>query len=144
VANFNLDSIRKIFSGSEVSKSELAELNKEVMFMTLARATSADTNIKNVEVERVQEVLKARTGDDFSAADIRVAAQSAIFESAPLVRYLNAAAKKLSVADRVSVIHALTDVIESDGHTSDFEVAFFNDVAAALQLTPAQLVGLNA
>ena len=42
--------------------------------MTLARATSADTNIKNVEVERVQEVLKARTGDDFSAADIRVAA----------------------------------------------------------------------
>jgi uncharacterized tellurite resistance protein B-like protein len=144
VASFSLEGIKKVFSNSEASPEELVELNKEVMFMTLARATSADTNIKNVEVERVQEVLKARTGDQFSAADVRVAAQSAIFESAPLTRYLNAAAKKLSVADRVSVIHALTDVIESDGHTSDFEIAFFNDVAAALQLTPAQLVGLDS
>jgi uncharacterized tellurite resistance protein B-like protein len=86
--------------------------------------------------EASPEVLKARTGDQFPAADVRVAAQSAIFESAPLTRYLNAAAKKLSVADRVSVIHALTDVIESDGRTSD--------VAVALQLTPAQLVGLDS
>ena len=46
--------------------------------------------------------------------------------------------------NRVNVIHALTDIIESDGHTSDFEIAFFNDVGAALQLMPAQLVGLDS
>lgn len=140
---FTLDSVKKIFSGSEPTAEELAELNKEVMFMTLARATSADTNIQNVEVERVREVLKERLGEEFSAADVRVAAQSAIFESAPLNRYLAESGKKLALSDRLNVIHALIDVIHSDGRTSDFEVAFFNDVVAALQLTPAQLMGLE-
>jgi len=39
-------------------------------------------------------------------------------------------------------VTALTSffIIESDGHSSDFEIAFFNDVAAALQLTSAQRV----
>ncbi len=140
---FNLDSVRKIFSGTETSPQEIALLNKEVLFMTLARATSADTNVKNVEVERVQEVLKSRTGEDFSAADVRVAAQSALFEKAPLERYLSASAKKLSVKDRISVIQALSDVIRSDGQTSVFEISFFNQVAAALQMTPAQIIGLD-
>lgn len=143
MAIFNLDSVVKIFKGSEPTAEELAQLNKEVMFMTLARATSADTNIQNVEVERVREVLKERTGEDFTAAEVRVAAQSAIFESAPLTRYLSESAKKLTIADKANVIHALTDVIKSDGRTSDMEVSFFNDVVAALQLTPAQLVGLD-
>ena len=140
---FNLEGVLKIFGGSEPTPEELAELHKEVMLMTLARATSADTNIKNIEVERVREVLKARTGEDFPAADVRVAAQSAIFESAPLDRYLSASGKKLTWQDRLSVAEALADVINADGRVSELEITFFNSVAAALQLTPAQLIGLK-
>ncbi len=141
---FDLEGVLKIFRGSEPSREELAQLHQEVMLMTLARATSADTNIKNIEVECVREVLKTRTGEDFSAADVRVAAQSAIFESAPLGSYLTASARKLTWQDRLSVIEALADVIKADGHVSELEVTFFNDVAAALRLTPAQLMGLSA
>jgi hypothetical protein len=35
-------------------------------------------------------------------------------------------------------------VIQSDGRTSYMEINYFNDVVTALQLTPAQLVGLDA
>ena len=43
---------------SEPTEEERQQLFKEVALMTLARATSADTNIKHVEVETVQDVLK--------------------------------------------------------------------------------------
>lgn len=89
-------------------------------------------------------MLKAKTGEDFPAADVRVAAQSAIFESAPLDRYLNASARKLKTEDRVSIAEALAEVINSDGRVSNLEIAFFNEVAGALKLTPAQLMGLQA
>ena len=112
--------------------------------MALARATSADTNIQSIEVERVIEVLKTHTGNDYSPADIRVAAQSAIFEKVSLQRYLSASAKKIPWQDRVATVNALIDVIQSDGRTSYMEINYFNDVVTALQLTPAQLVGLDA
>ena len=32
------------------------------MLKTLARAAASDTNIKSVEIDKVQEVLQARTG----------------------------------------------------------------------------------
>ena len=139
---FNFEGVLKIFRGSEPTPVELAQLQKEVMLLTLARATSADSNIKNIEVERVQTVLKARTGEDFSASDIRVAAQSKIFEREPMDRYLGAAAKKLAWEDRLGVAEALVDVIKADGRISPREVSFFNDVTYALQVTPAQLMGL--
>ena len=143
MAIFNLNGVLKVFGGSEPSEAELAQLHKEVMLMALARATSADTNIKDIEVEQVREVLKKRTGEDVSAAEVRVAAQSAIFESAPLDRYLNTSAKQLSWQDRISIAEALAEIIKSDGRISDLEIGFFNDVAGALQLTPAQLMGLT-
>lgn len=141
MATLGLD---KIFNGAEPSASELAQLRKDVMFMALARATSADTNIQSIEVERVIEVLKRHTDNDYSAADIRVAAQSAIFEKVSLQRYLTASAKKIAWQDRVATVNALIDVIQSDGRTSYMEITYFNDVVTALQLTPAQLVGLEA
>jgi len=76
----SLAGVMKIFGGTDPSPEEQAQLAKEVMLMTLARATAADTNIKNIEVEKVREVLLARTGEDFPAADVRVAANSAIYE----------------------------------------------------------------
>ena len=140
----SLKGVLKIFGGGEPTPEEQAQLMKEVMLMTLARATSADSNIKDIEVERVQEVLKERTGEDFPAPDIRVAAQSAIFESAPLDKYLSASGKKLEWQDRLAIAEALVDVIKSDDRVNEMEIDFFNNVAEALELTPAQLMGLQS
>ena len=139
----SLGGIFKIFSGSEPTPEEQAQLAKEAMLMTLARATAADTNIKNIEVEKVREVLLARTGEDFPAADVRVAANSAIYEKAPLDKYLTTTAKKLTDDDRLGIAEALADVVNADGRVSDREITFFNDVVEALDLTPAQLMGLK-
>ena len=140
----SLAGVMKIFGGSDPTPEERAQLAKEVMLMTLARATAADTNIKDIEVEKVREVLKERTGEDFPAADVRVAANSAIYEKAPLARYLSTSGKKLNASDRLGIAQALAEVINADGRVSDREVSFFNDVAEALELTPAQLAGINA
>lgn len=140
----SLKNVLRIFSGAEPTDEERAELFKEVMMMTLARATSADTNIKDVEIEKVQQVLKDRIGDDYSAADIRVAAQSEIFESEPLDKYISASSKKLKIEDRLVVAKALVDVIHSDDRVSELEVNFFNTVVEALALTPADLMGLQS
>lgn len=140
----SLAGVLKIFGGSEPSPEEQAQLAKEVMLMTLARATAADTNIKAIEVDKVREVLRARTGDDFPDAEIRVAANSKLFEKAPLDKYLASSAKKLSARDRMNIAQALAEVINADGRVSDHEVNFFNTVANALSLTPAQLAGINA
>ena len=69
----SLGGVLKIFGGTDPTPEEQAQLAKEVMLMTLARATAADTNIKKVEVEKVREVLQARTGEDFPAVDVQVA-----------------------------------------------------------------------
>jgi uncharacterized tellurite resistance protein B-like protein len=139
----SLAGVLKIFGGSDPTPEEQAQLAKEVMLMTLARATAADTNIKAIEVEKVREVLQARTGEDFPAADVRVAANSRIYENAPLDKYLTTSAKKLTAADCLGIAEALADVINADGRVSSREIEFFNDVAAALSLTPAQLMGLE-
>ncbi len=140
----SLDAVLKFFGGgSEITPEEQAQLAKEVMLMTLARATSADTNIKAIEVTKVREVLKERTGEDIPDAEIRVAAHSAIYERAPLDRYISSSAKKLGWEDRLSIAQALADVVNADGRVSDREITFYNDVAEALALTPAQLMGLN-
>ncbi len=139
---FNFEGVLKIFGGSEPSPEMLAQLHKEVLLLTLARATSADSNIKSIEIERVQRVLKERTGEEYAAGDIRVAAQSAIFEREPLDRYLSAASKKLAWEDRLTVAEALVDVIKADGRISPREISFFNNITTALAVTPAQLMGL--
>ena len=140
----SLGGVLKIFGGSEPSAEEQAQLAKEVMLMTLARATAADTNIKAIEVDKVREVLKSKTGEDFPDADIRVAANSKIYEKAPLTKYVATSAKKLGPTDRLNIAHALADVVNADGRVSDREITFFNEVVEALDLTPAQLMGLNA
>ena len=98
---------------------------------------------KAIEVEKVQEVLMARTGDEFSSADVRVAANSAIYEKAPLDKYLSTSAKKLRDEDRLGIAQALAEVINADGRVSSREIEFFNRCVDALSLTPAQLMGLE-
>ena len=140
----DLGGVLKIFGGSEPSDEEKAELAKEVMLMVLARATAADTNIKQVEIDKVAQVLKAQTGETFSDADIRVAANSRIYEKAPLDRYVETSARKLGPAARLQIAEALKAVIHSDDRVSDYEISFFNNIVGALDLTPSQLMGLES
>ena len=139
----SLAGVLKIFGGSDPSPEEQAQLAKEVMLMTLARATAADTNIKAIEIEKVREVLLARTGEDIPAADVRVAANSRMYEKAPLDKYITSSAKKLNADDRLNIAVALADVVNADGRVSSREIQFFNEVASSLALTPAQLMGLQ-
>ena len=50
--------------------------------------------------------------------------------------------KQLEVEDQLIIVGALSDVILSDKRVSGAEVEFFNMVAGAFELTPAQLAGL--
>lgn len=140
----DLKNVLNIFGGADVSDDQRNELFKEVLLMTLARAADADINIQHVEVNRIQEILKQHTGEDFSAADIRVAARAELYAEATLRKYLSSVRKKMSEAHCAETIQALADVFRSDNNVSVLEIDFFNRVATALQVTPAQIAGLVA
>ncbi len=112
--------------------------------MTLARAADADINIQNVEVEKIQSILKDNTGEEFSAADIRVAARAELYAEATLRKYLGSVRKKMSAGHRAQTINALADVFRSDSTVSPLEVDFFDRVATALQASPSEIAGLVA
>lgn len=140
----DLKNVLKIFGGSELSKGEQEDLRKEVLLMTLARAADADINIQTAEVDRIREILKTHTGEDFSAADIRVAARAELYAEFTLRKYLSSIRKKLRPEDRADVVAALTDVFRSDSNVSPLEIDFFNRTVKALKATPAQIAGLVA
>lgn len=140
----DLKNVLQIFGGTTASPNGENELYKEVLLMTLARAANADINVQAVEVDRIREILKKRTGDEFSAADIRVAARAELYADATLVKYLNSVYKKLSAEHRAEVIRALADVFRVDRTVSVLEVDFFDNVAKALRVTPSQMAGLVA
>jgi uncharacterized tellurite resistance protein B-like protein len=140
----DLKNVLNIFGGADVSEDQQSELFKEVLLMTLARAADADINIQTVEVEKIRDILKQHTGDDFSSADIRVAARSELYAEATLRKYLGSVRKKMTDAHRAQTVQALADVFRSDSNVSVLEVDFFDRVATALQVTPSQIAGLVA
>ena len=140
----DLKNVLNVFGGSELSEGEQEELRKEVMLMTLARAADADINIQSVEVDRIREILKECTGEDFSSADIRLAARAELYAEANLRKYLGTVRKKLRPQDRADVVKALADVFRSDSNVSVLEIDFFNRTVEALNATPAQIAGLVA
>jgi uncharacterized tellurite resistance protein B-like protein len=140
----DLKNVLRIFGGADVDAETQQELFKEVLMMTLARAADADINIQTVEVDRIREIIKAHTGEDVTSADIRVAARAELYAEATLRKYLASVRKKLANKDRVNTVHALADVFRSDQAVSVLEIDFFNGVAEALQVTPAELAGLVA
>ncbi len=131
--------ISKLFGGASLTEEERANLVKEVMLMTLARAAASDTNIKSVEIDKVQEVLQARTGEEIPTSEIRVAANSALFEKVSLDKYLARSGKNLELEERVEIINALREVIGSDDRISEMEQDFFNMVVEALDIPAANL-----
>lgn len=140
----DLSTVLAIFGGSEPDPEKQKELFKEVLLMTLARASSSDSNIQQIEVESIQGILQKETGEEFSIADIRKAARSDLYETVPLRKYLSSASRKLKSEDRVTVIQTLAEVIRSDTEVSVLEIDFFNSVAEALKATPSELIGLSA
>ena len=107
------------------------------MLMTLSRTTAADSRNLDVEAETVRALLEDSPNKFYSSADIRVAANSEIYELAPLRQYLASVAGIMREADKVRTIQRLGDVIDIDGRVSAMEVYFFSDIASALALTPA-------
>lgn len=140
----DLKNVLKIFGGSDMSADHENELFKEVLLMTLARAADADINIQAVEVDRIRDILKARTGEDFTVADIRVAARAELYAEATLVKYLGSVYKKLTDEHRAETIQTLADVFRSDKSVSVLEIDFFDNVAKALHVKPSQIAGLLA
>ncbi len=111
----DLSNVLSIFGGGEPDPEKQKELFKEVLLMTLARASSSDASIQQIEVESIRGILKRETGDDFSVADVRKAARSDLYETVPLGKYLASASRKLSSQDRVKIIQTLAEVIRSYG-----------------------------
>ena len=140
----NLSHVLKIFRGSDLSADEESDLFREVLLMTLARASSSDANTHPVEVATVRKIILEATGEDVSDADIRVAAASELYEAASLDKYLSSCGRQLSPSSRVSTVHALAEVIKSDTQVTSREIQFFDMVAHALLVTPAELAGLVA
>lgn len=140
----DLKNVLKIFGGSDIDVEQQNTLYKEALLMTLARATNADVAIHHVEVDRVVDILKEHTGEEFSTKDIRVAARAELYAEADLKRYLSSVKGKLSDAQRAHIIQALADVFEIDEDISVLEVDFFNNIATTLGVTPAQIAGLHA
>lgn len=140
----SLGSVLQAFAGTgEISEEEQQALYREVMLMALARATSTDTNIAHVEVEKVREILCRVLDEDVSVADVRVAANSEIFETAPLEKYLAKCGRRLTLSQRGTIARALREVIAADDRVTEREIEFFNMVAGALEVTAAELVGLT-
>ena len=138
----SLSHILKYFAGTEPTADDLKDIVNETVLLVLARATAADTNIKHLEVESVQEIIKKNTGEDVSAKDVRMASHSGVFDSDPLERHLAKVAKKIDIHDRVMIANSLAEVILVDERVTGREVRFFNMVAEALALTPANIAGL--
>ena len=140
----DLSNVLSIFGGSEPDPEKQKELFKEVLLMTLARASSSDSNIQQIEVESIQDILQRETGEHFSVADVRKAARSDLYEKVPLRKYLASTSRRLSSEDRVKIVQTLAEVIRSDTQVSVLEVDYFNSIAEALKATPAELMGISA
>jgi uncharacterized tellurite resistance protein B-like protein len=140
----DLSSVLEIFGASSSSEENQKELYKEVLLMTLARASRSDANIHPVEIETIQQIIRRETGEELTEADIRRAARPELYESVNLRKYLRSVQRQLKVEDRITIVQALADVIKSDTQISVLEIDFFNRVADALRITPAALIGLTA
>ena len=134
--------LKSIFGNKSLPEEEQRKLYEELLFLTLARASRTDLDTAQVEVDKVQTILKSN-GVDASAEDVRLAAMSELFEVASIEKYLTKGGQQLSVAYRQKIVSGLLDVIKSDGNVGNAEANFFNDVSRALGLTPIQLVGVT-
>lgn len=138
----SLGNVLKTFRGSAPDPEARRQLVNEALLMTLARASIADTNVRPVEVSTIQRIMKEATGETVSSAEIRVSAHSELFETTSLGSALAKIRTALTSDDRALIASSLATVIKSDLRVSPFETQYFNEVARALEITPAELAGL--
>lgn len=131
-----------IFKGKKFDAEREDELFRETLILTLSRMTRADLNTEPAEVDAVIEFVSSATGANISAATIRTAASSELFETTPIEKQLRKIARHLNSDHRVVIAKGLVEIIGTDGRVSDNEKEFFNSVVTALEVTPAELAGL--
>lgn len=139
----SLSAIFKLFDETSGSAEEDEELFNETVLMTLSRATSVDSNIHPAEIGLVRNIVSELTGQEITDSDVRVAANSHIYEEGSLSRYLNAVSVRISVERKIALISALATIIKADERITEREVFFFNMVVSDLNLRASDLVGLN-
>ena len=140
----DLSNVLKIFGDSGNDEEEQQALFHEVFLMTLARASSSDSNIDPVEISTIQSIFKRETGQEITEQDVRRAARTELYEEANLRKYLRSVRRRLKAEDRAVIARTLAEVIRSDSSISVLEIDWYNRVAEALDLTPADLAGLTA
>ncbi len=84
MAVVDLSSILKIFGEPSPSEEKHKPLYREVLLMTLARASNSDAIIHPVEIETIQQIMQRETGQEVTEADIRKAARPDLHESVNL------------------------------------------------------------
>ena len=140
----DLSSVLKIFGESAPDEDEQKALYGEVLLMTLARASSADANIDPVEISTIRQIIQRETGEEIDEKDVRRAARTELYETETLRKYLRRVRQRIQANDRRKIVEALAEVIKSDTQISVLEIDFFNRVADALRITPAELAGLHS
>ncbi len=77
----DFSSVLRIFGESSPSEEKQKELYREVLLITLARASRSDANIHPVEIETIQQIMQRETGQELTEADIRKAARPERYQS---------------------------------------------------------------
>ena len=139
----SLNAILSLFDDSSKVEQDDDVLFNETVLMTLARATSVDSNIHPAEVGLVRESISDLTGQEVTDRDIRVAANSQIYEEGSLSRYLNAVSVRLPNERKVALVNGLAKIIKADERVTEREVFFFNMVVSDLHLRASDLLGLT-
>jgi len=134
----------KIFGESSPSEEKQKELYREVLLMTLARASSSDANIHPVEIKTIQKIMQRETGQELTEANIRKAGRPELYSSVYLRKYLRSVRRQLKAEDRSKIVQAVADVIKSDTQINVLEIDFFYQVANALRITLVEPLGLTA
>jgi uncharacterized tellurite resistance protein B-like protein len=141
MALVEFNKIKQLFSSAASAEDE-HQAYRELFVLVLSRATDADAYTHPAEIESVQRVIKEYLGEEISVADVRTAALSKLYESAPFEKYLIQVGPKLKLDERRAIIRGLVDVFNADDRVSSKESDFFNRVVSAFGLTAADAAGL--
>jgi uncharacterized tellurite resistance protein B-like protein len=134
----NFDLLKSLYGGKTIEQEY--DLYAETLYMVLTGASRADLNVESVEISRIIKILKRVLEKDYSEHDIRFAAETQLYETAPIQKYVGKASKHLTVEHRQNIIYAMLDVFEVDGYMGPLETDYFNTITEALHLTPAQIL----
>lgn len=124
-----------------LSSEEQNKLFEDLLFLTLSRASRSDLDISEVEIEKIQQILKNTAGIEASKQEIRTAGMSELYEVAPLEKYISRSSRGLSVKQRYLILKALYEVIGIDGVYSHTEAEFFDEIASSMRLRPVEMMG---